>query len=145
MDTRAIPTKPTKARASVARIGQPSPRSGRATPAALLADVRRLLRDGEVHDARRLAAEAVAEYPAHPGLRRTHEILNVGRSHSRPASGRSTRDELKWLRDPPDEYRGKWVAVIGRELVATADSLKELVARFPADLEQTPLAVQIAS
>ncbi len=68
-------------------------------------------------------------------------------SYSRrlPATGRSIREELEQLRNPPDEYRGKWVAVIGPEIVGVADSLKELVARLPSNLEQTPLAVQIAS
>ncbi len=119
--------------------------SGRKSREALLGEIRRLLRDGEIYDARRLAAEASSMHPDHPGLRRMHEVLNVGRSRRRPGTGRSTREELEQLRDPPNELRGKWVAVVGREIVGVADSLKELVARLPADLEKTPLAVQIAS
>jgi hypothetical protein len=111
----------------------------------MLDEIRRLLRDGQVHDARRLAAEAVKAHPDYRGLRQTHEVLNVGRSRRSPATGRSTREALEPLRDPPEEYRGKWVAVVGREIVGVADSLKELVARLPSDLGQTPLAVQIAS
>ncbi len=111
----------------------------------LLDEIRELLRDGDIYDARRLAAEAARKHPDHPGLRRIHELLNVGRSRRRPATGRSLREELEQLRDPPDELRGKWVAVLGHEIVGIADSLKELVARLPPHLEQTPLAVQIVS
>ena len=129
----------------VTNAGEPPKITRRRTEASLAAEVRRLLRDGEIYDARELAAEAVREHPDHPDLLRIHQVLNVGRSERRPATGRSTREDLEWLRDPPDEYRGKWVALIGREVVGAAASLKELVAGLPSDLEQTPLAVQIAS
>jgi Family of unknown function (DUF5678) len=112
-------------------------------PADLLAGIRRLLNVGQIHDARRLAATAVDRYPGDSDLRKIHETLNVGRTQRKPASGRSTREELEWLREPPEEYRGKWVALIDRHIVGVADSLKELVAALPSDLEQEPLAVQI--
>ncbi len=118
--------------------------SGWSSSGPPLEEIRELLRDGEVHEARRLATEAMTAHPDHPELRRVHELLNVGRSRKRPATGRSIREELEPLRDPPDEYRGKWVAMVGREIVGVADSLKELLAGLPSDLEQTPLAVQIA-
>ncbi len=119
--------------------------ASRRTSIAPLNEIRRLLRDGEVHEARRLAAEAIKVLPDHSDLRRIHELLNVGRSRRLPATGGSIREELEQLRDPPDEFRGKWVAVVGREIVGVADSLKELMARLPSGLEPAPLAVQIAS
>ncbi len=129
------------ATAARSRLSAVKPRSAE----ALLAKARQLLRDGEVYKASRLAAESAAGHPDHEGLRRIHELLNVGRSYRRPATGDDVREEIEWLRDPPEEYRGKWVAVIGRKVVGSAESLKELVADLPADLEQTPLAVEVAS
>jgi len=113
--------------------------------AARLGEVRQLLRDGEVHRASQLAAWSVVKHPDHPGLRRIHELLNVGRSYRRPATGYDVRDELEWLRDPPEEMRGKWVAVVGRQVVGLAESLKQLMAELPTDLEPTPLVVQVAA
>ena len=141
MDTTAIQAQGSDARGGGKPAAGPPQRSAN----GLVAEVRRLLNDGEVYDARQLVAESVKEHPEHPDLLRIHEILNVGRSRRRPATGRSTREDLEWLRDPPDEYRGKWVALIGRDVVGTGSSLKELVAGLPSDLDQTPLAVQIAS
>ncbi len=145
MNSRTMQAKTFDARGNTAAVGEPA--TGTRQPAAttLLAKVRQLLRDGEIYDARRLAAEAVREHPGHPDLLRVHEVLNVGRSQRRPATGSSIREDLEGLRDPPQEYRGKWVAVIGHDIVGVAASLKELVAGLPADLEQAPLAVQIAS
>ncbi len=145
MSNRSIQTKPSATGSGIITARETSVDSRRRSTAPPLDEIRELLRDGEIYDARRLAAEAIRVHPDHPELCRIHEVLNVGRSRRLPATGRSTREELEQLRDPPDEYRGKWVAVVGREIVGVADSLKELMARLPSDLEQTPLAVQIAS
>lgn len=122
-------------------FGKPKRPSGKAQ----LTEVRKLLREGEIDLARRLAATAAEENPDEASLCRLHELLNVGRSYSRPATGQGTGEAFAWLRDPPAEYRGKWVALIGRRVVGSAETLKELLARLPPNLEQTPLAVQIAS
>ncbi len=95
--------------------------------------------------AKRLTAAAVARYPRHSEIQSTHRFLNESRSYKKPASGRSLRAELEWLQDPPQEYRGKWVALIGREVVGAAKTAKELLASLPSDLEPTPLAVQVVS
>jgi len=35
-------------------------------------------------------------------------------------------EEFRWLAQHRDEYRDRWVAVRGKDLVASAESLKEL-------------------
>jgi hypothetical protein len=35
-------------------------------------------------------------------------------------------EEFRWLAEHGDDYRGRWVAVRGKDLVACAESLKEL-------------------
>ena len=146
MEPKALHAKAPDAIGSGTASRRPSEASTRKSAATLLRDIRGLLHDGQVYDARRLAAESVREYPEHAELHRAHEVLNVGSSRSgKSATGRSTRAELEWLRDPPGALRGKWVALIGRDVIGSADSLKELVANLPPDLEQTPLAVQVAA
>ncbi len=140
MNPNAIQAKRADERGGSATVSE----SSQASAAAVFSTVRKLLRDGEIHDARKLVERAVARYPDHPGLRDTHEVLNEGHSRRRPRTGRSLRVELESLRDPPDEYRGKWVAVVGNRVVGAADTLKELVAELPPDIEPMPLAVQIA-
>ncbi len=141
MTTRAIQTRGPFEGAARTQTLEAEPRSAEAR----LAEARQLLRDGEVYRASQLATWSVAKHPDHPGLRRIHELLNVGRSYRRPATGYDVRDELEWLRDPPEELRGKWVAVMGRQVVGSAESFKQLVAELPTDLEQTPLVVQVAA
>jgi hypothetical protein len=110
---------------------------------ALLARIRALLRTGEVCDARRLAATAAAEHPGKPDLRRIHELLNTGQARRRPGTGRSVRQEVEWLRDPPEELRGKWIAVLDQEIIASAACLNELMTQLPPHQEPKLLVLQI--
>ena len=116
-------------------------------PAAesILSEIRQLLEAGEIRTAKRLASEAARRHPAHAEIGDLHRTLNEGRSFARPGTGRDLRAEYAWLRDPPKEYRGRWVALIGEAIVGSAETLQELQASLPPDLGQTPLAVQIPS
>jgi hypothetical protein len=71
--------------------------------------------------------------------------LNGSPARTRPRTGRDLQEEYAWLRDPPDAYRGRWVALIGSSVVAAAQTPEELRLAIPADLEQPPLVAQIAS
>ncbi len=115
-----------------------------ASPEELLDEIRALIASNDVRTARRLAAEAAERHPDDAELLNAHRILNTGRSYSRAGAGRNTREEFEWLQDPPRRYRGKWVALVGRNVVGAAATLKELLASIPANLEETPLTVQVA-
>ncbi len=110
----------------------------------MLTEIRKQIGAGQITAARRLAEEAARRHPRNPEILNIHSILNEGRSYTRPATGRNLREEYEWLRNPPEEHRGKWVALIGREVAGCAATLKELLAGLPADLEKTPLTVRIA-
>ncbi len=112
-------------------------------PEVLLSEIRRQLESGEIRKAERLASDAARRHPAHAEIRDLHRILNRGRSAARPGTGRDMRSEYEWLRDPPKRYRGRWVALIGDAVVASARTLQELQESLPSDLGQTPLAVEI--
>lgn len=119
--------------------------SGDTPPEAILDEIRSLISTGNVLAARELTTEAVANFPEDAELRNAKRILCDGKSYTVPGKPEpSRRPEFEWLRDPPECYRGKWVALVGREVVASGDTLKEVLASLPSDLGRRPLAVQIA-
>ena len=97
-----------------------------ADPDAVLDKIRSLITDHFL-TARRMAVAAAAKFPGHAGLRNAKRILTEGKAKvvaEDPQPSRS--EEFQWLRDPPDSVRGKWVALIGSELVGSAETLAEL-------------------
>ena len=42
------------------------------------------------------------------------------------ASEPSREEEFEWLRNPPESVRGKWVALLGNEMIDAAETLVEL-------------------
>jgi hypothetical protein len=98
-----------------------------AAPEALLARIRELVTD-DFLGARQLAIEAAARFPRHAGLRAVRRVLAEGRATVAPGQRDVGRvEEYRWLSDPPDWARGKWVALAGATVVASADTLDEVV------------------
>ncbi len=115
------------------------------TAEAILDEIRTLLSAGNILAAQELTTDAVAKFPGDVELRNAKRVLCDGKSYVVPGKPEpSRRPELEWLRDPPADYRGKWVALVGREVVASGETLKEVLGALPSDLERRPLAVQIA-
>lgn len=112
-------------------------------PEAVLDEIRGCLRIGDVKAARELAVAAAARHPEHAEIRAAVRVLAEGKSYPASGTGRNLREEYEWLRDPPERYRGKWVALVGTTVLGAADTLKELLASLPSDSGQTPLTVQV--
>ncbi len=99
-----------------------------ALPEEVLERIRTLVTDHSI-EARRLAVEAAARFPEHAGIQSAKRILNDGEATVAPGGPEpSTTEEFNWLRQPPESARGKWVALVGSEMVASADTLAELTA-----------------
>ncbi len=81
--------------------------------------------------------------PSKMHTKRLNASGQEGRAFRRPGTGRDVRPEYEWLRDPPEKYRGRWVALVGDVVVGAVATLQELQASLPADLGRTPLAVEI--
>lgn len=113
-------------------------------PDAILDRIRWLITDHFL-DARRLAIESAARFPDHAGIQNAKRILaegtaTVGTGGPLPSRGA----EFAWLRNPPEAVRGKWVALVGGEMVGAADSLVELEASLrPRIFARTPLVHRI--
>ncbi len=98
-----------------------------ARPETALATIRSLLREGEHRAARRVAAEAVTRFPGHEEIRNAARVLGDGTATVRPGHEPSREEELAWLRNPPESVRGKWVALVGSEMVGADESLADLI------------------
>lgn len=124
---------------------RPADLRSHARPEDVLDELRSLIADGQVVSARRLAVEAAARFPEHEEIRQARRILNDGKATvgSRGPEP-STDDEFEWLRRPPEWARGKWVALVGKEAVAVADDLTDLVESLKTmDLPKRPLVHRI--
>ncbi|MCP4658926.1 MAG: hypothetical protein GY856_26235 [bacterium] len=114
-------------------------------PDAIVAEIRSLLSDGQVLMARRMAIEAARRFPEHPRIQTARRILDSdGKPILRPGNEPSTTEEFEWLRNPPQWARGKWVALLGREAVASASTLVELAQTLESmELPRKPLVHRV--
>lgn len=125
---------------------EPAPIALGTDPEIVLEQIRRHLEEGGYRIAQRLAKAAAHRFPGHQGLATMNRGLHGRRAHTRPANGHSRRDELAWLRHPPESVRGRLVALVGREMVASADTMAELMAILePMNLAKMPLIHRVES
>jgi hypothetical protein len=107
---------------------QAQPRDERSPPYAWV--IRHLLQKGQVSSARRVLEVALATAPHLEALR------SLARALQPPAVQQSTTppqyqsSPLSLVRQAAALHKGKWVAVAGSEVVATADSLPRLMAEL---------------
>lgn len=122
-----------------------SPSMGRAaeiakkdTETAYVPRIRRLVEEDKVGAARKLVEEALLENPEEPDLAYWKEVLSPARVFGRTPVRLEDAAELAWFAAHAGEYKGRWVAVSGEELLAHASTLQELSARLkelaPKDL-----------
>ncbi|HBL25974.1 MAG TPA: hypothetical protein DD490_03975 [Acidobacteria bacterium] len=99
--------------------------------------IRSLLAEGQIWEAQELLKSAGDRVPADSMFR---EALGPSRVRKSPVKGIDRSAEFHWLRTKAAEYEGKWVALVGENLVASSDTLKELLARLAElQVEQKPL------
>lgn len=131
----------------------PTPAAGTASAstsssaAELVAAIESLLQSQQFLAARQVAARAAKAHSGHPWLELANRVLNPTRIAARPSSdnGIDRSKELDWLRSRSSEHRGKWVALLGDELIACADSFDEVLREVRSrDLADHPLVHRIA-
>jgi hypothetical protein len=96
-------------------------------PLSVEDQVRALLGDGRLAEARKLVESAGDLLPEGSSLREIFAPPYISRVDERDVD--RTR-EYRWLKTNASRFRGKWVAVAGDKLVLSTDSLKELLARL---------------
>ena len=93
-----------------------------------MARILTLLSEERFQTARRLALKAADKFPEHSRLQTARRVFdNRGEAIRRPGSGQSREEEFAWLNDPPESARGKWVALLGSELIGSAEKLQDLM------------------
>jgi len=108
--------------------------------------IRSLLESQRFAEARQAAARAAGLFPDHPWLRQADRVLNPSGVTVVPARDRDTdrRKEYDWLRRHQAEYRGRWVALLGDELIACSDSFDEVLGAVRArELKARPLVHRV--
>jgi hypothetical protein len=91
-----------------------------------LALVRTLLERDEIAAARNVLDTVTLDVLDQPETRRLKRLLAPPRVTVSLARDVDRMREYRWLRDHWQEYRGRWVAVDGGTVLASAGSLKEL-------------------
>jgi hypothetical protein len=89
--------------------------------------IRSLLEEGRIREARDLLAAAGPAVRVDPKLR---ELLAPPRVRKNPVRDVDRSAEFRWLETHAAEYQGKWVALLGKNLVASSGILKELLAQL---------------
>lgn len=118
----------------------------KARPKDVFERLAQLIADGRIGAARRLIAEAVRCFPDHRRIRLAERVLNGGEATPDSYAQPTAAAESEWLDNPPDDARGKWVALIGSELVGMADSVDELMQSLGAkQLKRIPLVHHLAT
>ena len=94
-------------------------------PASIEDEVRNLLEDGRISDARKLVEIAGEELP-----KNLREIFAPPRIRRVDERGVDRTPEFNWLKANGPSYAGKWVALVGEDLVGCEDVLEELLAKL---------------
>jgi hypothetical protein len=86
--------------------------------------IRDLLAEGRIWEAQELLKSAGGEQaPVDPKLR---ELLAPMRIRKSTIKDFDRSAEFHWLKTNWEEYQGKWVALLGEDLLASSDTLEEL-------------------
>lgn len=106
--------------------------------------VRALLGRGDVRGAKRLLELTLALHGPTEDLRGLERLLAPARIVASHRKDRDRTTEFRLIEEEKHRYRGKWVAVLGERVVASAESLKAvLTAVRSMGLEQSPLIQRI--
>ncbi len=117
-------------------------RSSGEDPDVLADEILLLLSEERFQEARRIALQAAARFPKHPRLRTARRIFNNRKKATRrPGNEPSRKEEFAWLSHPPESARGKWVALLGSELIGAAESLEDLMSLVRAKELPNPALV----
>ncbi len=96
-------------------------------PAIVAAQVRQLLGEGQLQTARGLIAEALENHPIHAELLSLQHVIMLGRVEHKPDRYPNRQTELDWIDLNRNRYQGKWVALVGKQVVAIEDDAKVLL------------------
>lgn len=89
--------------------------------------IRALLAEGQIWEAQQLLKSVGDDVPVDPKLR---DVLGPARVRKSDLKDFDRSAEFRWLKTNWEAYQGKWVALLGEDLLASSDTLQELRARL---------------
>ncbi len=89
--------------------------------------IRQALAQEHVEEARRLAAQAVQEFPGSESLQKLHHVLQPPRVIGTLPAGKPWDKERAWLIKNSKSYPGMWVAIREDHLIAAHSDLKTVL------------------
>ncbi len=117
-----------------------------ARPEDVLERLRQLVAEGQLTAVRQLTVEASHRFPDHEKIQLARRVFCEAEATPNPFVQPTTTAEIEWLNDPPEKTRGKWVALVGSELVGLAETFEDLIKQLEGkNLQQLPLVQQIAA
>lgn len=104
--------------------------AGDAQVSAYRAQIRGCLESEDFQGARKLLAAALREHPEEPALHKLERALAPPEVRAVPELDQDRTEELRWLEREgnAESYQGKWIALLGAQVVAVAETLKALLA-----------------
>jgi hypothetical protein len=99
-----------------------------AGPEVLLESIRSLIENEDVAGARQLAAEAVALFPGDPAIQQMHRFFRPRRVVPSAELAPDRSRAFARLATEEPSLRGRWVALSEDDVIASATTLKELLA-----------------
>jgi hypothetical protein len=97
------------------------PGSGSSLNATYAERVRELILEERVADARRVLREGLEANPHDLHLNRLDRLLALPKTAQIAKRDVDRTEEFRWLARHREEYRDRWVAVQGKDLVASAE------------------------
>lgn len=93
-----------------------------------LAELKRLIEDGRVEEARRLAPVLAARWPQSASIQHFARVLEPPRVLPNPPMppARSFDRDIAWLREHRDEYPGCWIATYEDQLIVADPDFKKV-------------------
>ena len=102
-------------------------------------ELRALVEEERITEARELLAEALEEQGGEPELLQWKVVLAPPKAAPRKIQDADRTQEVEWIVANREAYRGRWVAVSGGKLVADAASFRDLQLRIKDLKGETPL------
>jgi hypothetical protein len=102
--------------------------------------IRSLLAEGLLREARVVIGEALKKFPTDESLFALSKLTALQKAVRVEERFPSRHREFQWLDEHHSQYKGKWVALLDKNLVASGDTMKQVLdAVSAARLEGTPL------
>jgi uncharacterized protein DUF5678 len=109
-------------------IEEKAPVQGPSTAEEYRAAISAALNDESLRGAQRAAAEGHARFPEDPELARLNRLLTLRPARSVPGPLSPDRTEaFQWLEEHGEAYRGQWIALGDKGLLAASQDLDDLL------------------